>query len=43
VSETRYVLTVKDGKYEADSLWGLMAEVLRHRLSHLLWDGEWKD
>lgn len=44
--ETRpayYVLSVPDGLYCADSLFGLMKEVVVHRLWHLWYEGAWRD
>jgi len=35
--------TVPTGKYESDSLIGLIAEVLRHRFFHLFNHGRWMD
>jgi hypothetical protein len=38
-----YTLTVPEGRYEADSLWALWWEVLRHRAWHW-WRGDgWRD
>ena len=31
------------GLYEADSFIGLLWEIFRHRLSHWIHDGEWRD
>jgi len=37
------IYTVPTGKYESDSLIGLIAEVLRHRFFHLFNHGRWMD
>ena len=39
----RYTLTVPEGTYKADTLWGLLWGVFTHRLWHLVVDGEWRD
>jgi hypothetical protein len=36
-------LIVKNGTYEADTLWQLIILVLRHRLYHLVNHGKWID
>jgi len=36
-------LTVKEGTYEADSLFNLIIEVLKHRFWHLRTHGKWMD
>jgi hypothetical protein len=36
-------LIVKNGFYESDSLFRLILEVLKHRMHHLINDGEWID
>jgi hypothetical protein len=36
-------LIVKNGTYEADTLWQLIIEVLKHRFWHLIKDGKWMD
>lgn len=33
----------KVGLYEADSFIGLLWEIFRHRLYHLIHDGKWQD
>ena len=35
--------TVSEGKYEANSMFGLWLEVVKHRLTHLIFDGKWSD
>ena len=41
---TRYYrLIVPEGLYESDSLIGLLLEVFRHRLDHLVKHGKWMD
>jgi hypothetical protein len=36
-------LIVKNGSYEADTLWELIIMVLKHRFWHLINDGKWMD
>jgi hypothetical protein len=36
-------LIVKDGSYEADTLWGIIVAVLSHRFWHLRTHGKWMD
>ena len=36
-------LLVDEGSYEAPSLFRLVVLVLRHRLWHLVTEGQWKD
>ena len=36
-------LIVKEGYYEADTLWQLIVEVLKHRFWHLRKHGKWMD
>jgi len=36
-------LIVKEGTYEADSLFNLIIEVLKHRFWHLRTHGKWMD
>jgi hypothetical protein len=36
-------LITKAGTYEADSLWKIIIEVLKHRLWHLKNHGKWMD
>ena len=36
-------LIVKEGSYEADTLWGIIIEVLKHRFWHLRKHGKWMD
>jgi hypothetical protein len=31
------------GLYEADSMFGLLFEIFRHRLWHFIHQGDWKD
>ena len=37
------IYIVPTGKYESDSLIGLIAEVLKHRFFHLFNHGKWMD
>jgi len=39
----KFKLKTKDGKYETDTFFGLIIEVLKHRFWHLIKDGKWKD
>ena len=39
----RFKLTVPEGEYEADTLWGLCLDVLRHRLWHWRRGDGWVD
>jgi len=36
-------LLVKEGYYEADTLMGILYEVVKHRMHHLLTEGKWVD
>ena len=38
-----YEYKVPEGKYTADSILGLIWEVLKHRFWHLRRDGKWMD
>ncbi len=40
---SKFKLTVKEGFYEADTLWSLIVEVLKHRFWHLHTHGKWMD
>lgn len=39
----RYLLVVRGGSYEADTVFGLLYEVLSHRFSHLAQGDGWVD
>lgn len=39
----RYRLVVEEGTYEAETLVGLLLEVLKHRLWHLRRGDGWRD
>ena len=39
----KYKLMVAEGSYEADSLWSLLLEVLRHRFWHWRRGDGWRD
>lgn len=41
--KAKYHLKVKGGFYEADNLFVLIAEVLKHRFWHLRTHGKWMD
>lgn len=38
-----YVLSVPEGLYYADTMFGLMKEVLSHRMKHLWYERAWRD
>jgi hypothetical protein len=40
---THYTLHVNAGIYEADTLFGLIWEVISHRFYHLIKDKKWMD
>jgi hypothetical protein len=41
--KAKFKLTCKAGSYEADTFWGIIVVVLKHRFWHLLTDGKWMD
>ena len=42
-SQFKYTLLVGEGAYFANSIFGLMWEILTHRFEHLWRDGKWMD
>lgn len=34
---------VPEGEYHSNSISGLIWEIFKHRLSHLIFDGKWSD
>jgi len=41
--KSKYMLYVKAGIYESDTLFGLLWEILKHRFYHLRKNGKWMD
>ena len=39
----RFIMKCKAGKYEANSIWGLALEILKHRTLHLFKNRKWMD
>jgi len=41
---SKYALYLREGGiYEADSIIGLIMEIIKHRFGHLIKDGKWMD
>jgi hypothetical protein len=41
--KAKFKLTCDAGIYEADTFWGIVIEVLKHRFWHLRKHGKWMD
>ena len=42
-NKNRYIMKCNAGKYEANSIWGLAFEILKHRTQHLIAEKKWRD